>query len=223
MQKLEQILEAALMAAGKPLSIRALENLFEEEIRPERKLLLEAMERLQQHYDGRGVEVVEVASGWRIQVRSEFSTWVHKLQEEKPARYSRALLETLALVAYRQPITRGEIEAVRGVAVSSSIIRTLLDRTWIRVLGHREVPGRPALYGTTKTFLDDFGLKGLDELPVQMESEEAEILIRQPLEIAVEAESETEVETEAEVGVATVEKSELQAEDGTEGSESTVV
>lgn len=163
--QLEQIVEAALLAAGRPLSLDALLALFDELERPSRGRLRQALESLADAYQGRGIEVVEVASGWRIQVRKACAPWVSRLWEEKPARYSRALMETLALIAYRQPITRGEIEEIRGVSVSSNIVRTLLEREWVRVVGHRDVPGKPALYATTRTFLDYFGLKSLDDLP----------------------------------------------------------
>ncbi len=163
--QLKQIIEAALFAAGRPLTLDEILKLFEEPERPDPRRLRATLEALQRDYEARGVELVEVASGWRFQSRQAFSTWVQRLWEEKPTRYSRATLETLALIAYRQPVTRGEIEEVRGVSVSSNIIKTLLEREWIRVVGHRDVPGRPALYATTKKFLDYFNLKSLDELP----------------------------------------------------------
>ncbi|ROR32263.1 SMC-Scp complex subunit ScpB [Inmirania thermothiophila] len=167
--RLRNILEAALLAAGRPLSLDALAALFAEHERPPRGQLRACLEALAEEYAGRAVELKEVASGWRVQVRADYAPWVQRLWEERPARYSRALLETLALIAYRQPITRGEIEAIRGVAVSSNIIRTLLDRGWIRVVGHRDAPGRPALFGTTRAFLDHFNLRSLDELPTLAE------------------------------------------------------
>ena len=159
------ILEAALLAAGQPLTLDRLGELFDEADRPSPEELQTALATLVGACAERGVELVEVASGWRYQVRQDFAPWVGKLWEERPVRYSRALLETLALIAYRQPVTRSEIEDVRGVAVSSSILKTLLEREWIRAVGHREVPGRPALYATTKRFLDYFQLKKLDDLP----------------------------------------------------------
>lgn len=161
---LKLILEAALLAAGEPVGLDRLQGLFEDQP-PSREALRAALQELSADYEGRGVELAEVASGFRIQVRSAFAPWAARLWEERAARYSRALLETLALIVYRQPITRGEIEDVRGVGVSSGIIKTLLDRGWIKALGYREAPGRPALYGTTRTFLDDFNLKSLSELP----------------------------------------------------------
>ncbi len=163
------IIEAVLMAAGKPLTLDHLLAVFPEPEKPARELVREAVESLQQDYEGRGIELVRVASGFRIQVSQDMEPWVSRLVEEKPARYSRALLETLALVAYRQPITRGEIEDIRGVSVSSSIMKTLQDREWVRVVGHRDVPGKPAMFGTTRQFLDYFNLKSLDELPTLME------------------------------------------------------
>ncbi|KAA0696065.1 SMC-Scp complex subunit ScpB [Halopseudomonas laoshanensis] len=163
--KLEHIIEAALLAAGKPLSLDRLRDLFDEGQAPGLDALREALGRLAEYYNGRAIELREVASGWRLQVREEFSPWVSRLWEERPQRYSRAMLETLALIAYRQPITRGEIEDVRGVAVSSQIIKTLLEREWVRVVGHRDVPGRPSMYATTRQFLDHFNLRSLSELP----------------------------------------------------------
>lgn len=163
--KLEHIIEAALLAAGRPLSLDRLRELFDEDQAPGPEALREALSRLAEQYQGRAVELREVASGWRLQVREEYSPWVSRLWEERPQRYSRAMLETLALIAYRQPITRGEIEDVRGVAVSSQIIKTLLEREWVRVVGHRDVPGRPAMYATTRQFLDHFNLRSLSELP----------------------------------------------------------
>ncbi|HEX4975561.1 MAG TPA: SMC-Scp complex subunit ScpB [Pseudomonadales bacterium] len=164
--KLKNIVEASLLAAGRPLSLEQLLALFEEdEQKPSTNDLAKTLETLQNDYQQRGVELVKVASGYRFQVKAEFSSWTGKLWEDKPSRYSRALLETLALIAYRQPITRGEIEAVRGVAVSTNIIKTLQEREWVRIVGHRDVPGRPAMYATTRGFLDYFNLNSLDELP----------------------------------------------------------
>lgn len=163
--QLKMIIEAILLAAGRPLTLDQLLVMFEEQEKPERAQVREAVAALQEDYAGRGIDLVEVGSGYRIQVRADMQPWVSRLWEEKPARYTRALLETLALIAYRQPVTRGEIEEVRGVSVSSNIIKTLQEREWIHVVGHREVPGRPAMYGTTRHFLDYFSLKTLDELP----------------------------------------------------------
>ncbi len=169
MTHLKNTVEAALLAAGKALNLDQIQALFEENSVPDKKDLRDALVALSGDYDGRGIEVVEVASGWRIQVRSDFAKPVSRLWEEKPGRYSRALMETLALIAYRQPITRGEIEDIRGVSVSSNITKTLLEREWIRVVGQRDVPGKPSLYGTTRTFLDYFNLKTLDDLPTLAE------------------------------------------------------
>jgi len=167
--ELKAIIEAALLAAGQPLSISQMGELFEEGARPTHTELAQVLEVLTADCDGRGVELVEVASGFRYQVKALVHSYVARLWTERQSRYSRALLETLALIAYRQPITRGEIEAVRGVAVSTQIIKTLEEREWIRVIGHRDVPGRPALFGTTRSFLDYFNLKSLDELPTLAE------------------------------------------------------
>ena len=164
--QVKQIIEAALMAADTALNIDRLMQLFElDDQKPTREQIKEAIKTLQDECEGRGIELKRVASGYRYQTLSDVQPWVARLWQEKPPRYSRALLETLSLIVYRQPITRGEIEEVRGVSVSSHIIKTLLEREWIRVLGHKEVPGRPALYGSTKQFLDYFNLKSLNELP----------------------------------------------------------
>jgi segregation and condensation protein B len=165
MPELKTVLEALLLAAGEPLTLDRLLTAFPETERPERDALRAALAELAADYAGRGLELVEVASGFRLQVPQAFAPWVARLWEERAASYSRALLETLALIAYRQPVTRGEIEAVRGVSVSSSIMKTLQERGWIKVIGYREVPGRPALFATTRAFLDYFNLKSLSELP----------------------------------------------------------
>ncbi len=165
--QLKNILEAILLTAEQPLNMRKLDALFEadEEQRPASDDILQALESLQKDYEGRGIELKEVASGYRMQVAPANAPWIARMWEEKPPRYSRALLETLVLIAYRQPITRGEIEDIRGVSVSSYIVKTLTEREWIKVLGHKDVPGRPSMYGTTREFLDYFNLKSLDELP----------------------------------------------------------
>lgn len=163
--QLKQVVEAALLAYGQPLSVDQLREIFDEFERPDAAAIRRALAELAEDCCGRPMELVEVASGWRLQVRAEFSGRLSKLWQERPSRYSRALLETLALIAYRQPITRAEIEDVRGVTVNPNIVRTLTERGWIRVVGHREVPGHPELLGTTREFLDYFGLKSLDELP----------------------------------------------------------
>ena len=158
---LVQILEGVLLAAGRPLTVAQIEALFEEHERPETTAIRDALKEVAERCDERGFELCEVASGFRFQVRESLSTWVARLWHERPQKYSRALLETLALMAYRQPITRGEIEEIRGVAVSTNIIKTLHEREWIRVVGHRDVPGRPAMYATTRQFLDYFIWKHL--------------------------------------------------------------
>lgn len=162
---LRNVIEAAMLAAGKPLSVNELAQLFDEDARPESALLKAALAELAAEYDGRGIELRETASGWRISVRAELAREVSRLWPERPQRYSRALLETIALIAYRQPITRAEIESVRGVAVNPNIVKTLMERNWVRVVGHRDVPGRPELLGTTRDFLDYFGLRSIEELP----------------------------------------------------------
>lgn len=164
-EEVKQIIEGALFAAGTALSIAQIAALFEPYERPHRSSLRSLMAELLADYQGGGVELVEVASGYRFQTRHSIGAWVSRLWEERPQRYSRALLETIALIAYRQPITRSEIEDVRGVSVSTQIVRTLLEREWVRVVGHRDVPGRPAMYATTRQFLDHFGLTSLDQLP----------------------------------------------------------
>lgn len=164
-QELASLLEAWLLALGRPLSLERLGELFEEGERPEPAQIREALEVLRLSCDGRAFELKEVATGYRLQVREKFAPWVGRLWEERPQRYSRAMLETLALIAYRQPITRGEIEDIRGVAVNSQIVKTLQERDWIRVVGYRDVPGKPAMLATTKVFLDYFNLKSLEELP----------------------------------------------------------
>lgn len=166
-EKVKNIIEAALMVATQPLSITRLLNLFDadSELQPERSDIRAAAEELQQDYMDRGIELAEVASGFRFQARDEYAQWVNHLFDERPPRYSRALLETLAIIAYRQPITRSEIEEIRGVSVSGTIVKTLQEREWVKVVGHRDVPGKPELLATTKAFLDYFNLKKLSDLP----------------------------------------------------------
>ena len=173
-RELAPLLEAFLLASGKPQSLERLFELFEEGERPEPPVFKKALEILRKSCDGRAFELKEVATGYRLQIREKYSPWVGRLWEERPQRYSRAMLETMALIAYRQPITRGEIEDVRGVAVNSHIVKTLLEREWIRVVGYRDVPGKPAMFATTKGFLDHFNLKSLDELPPLAELRELE-------------------------------------------------
>jgi segregation and condensation protein B len=162
---LKNIIEAALLAAGRTLGFNELLQLFDISARPDPAELREALRRLGEDYADRGIELVETGAGWRVQIRRELANEISRLWPERPPRYSRALLETLALIAYRQPLTRAEIEAVRGVAVNPNIVKTLLERGWIRVVGHRDLPGHPELLGTTRDFLDYFGLRALDELP----------------------------------------------------------
>lgn len=174
--QIRNIVEAALMAAGRPLSLDQLLALFSDAERPDRQALRAAINMLQAEYAGRGIDLNEVASGFRIQIKSQYSEWISRLWQERPPRYSRALMETLALIAYRQPITRGEIEEIRGVSVSTNIMRTMLERGWVRVVGYRDVPGKPGMYGTTREFLDYFGLKRLDELPTLSELKDLDSL-----------------------------------------------
>ncbi len=171
---LAPLLEAFLLASGKPQSLESLFELFEEGERPEPPVFKKALAILAKSCDGRAFELKEVASGYRLQIREKFAPWVGRLWEERPQRYSRAMLETMALIAYRQPITRGEIEDVRGVAVNSNIVKTLMEREWIRIVGYRDVPGKPAMFATTKAFLDHFNLKNLDDLPPLAELRELE-------------------------------------------------
>ena len=175
----KRIVEGVIMAADKPLSKRAIKEVFDELEVPDDELIQQAIEQLQVDCESRGYELAQVASGYRFQVKQDLSRWVSKLWKDRTPRYSRALLETMSLVAYRQPITRGEIEDIRGVAVSTQIIRTLLEREWVKIVGHRDVPGRPAVYATTKQFLDYFNLKSLDQLPPLAEIRELGTISRE--------------------------------------------
>ncbi|MDA8602143.1 SMC-Scp complex subunit ScpB [Gammaproteobacteria bacterium] len=203
--KVKMIIEGLLLAAGRPLPLESIAAVFNEEERPENDELLGVLARIDEECGDRGFELTKVASGYRFQVKQELAEWVGKLWEERPPRYTRALLETLALVAYRQPITRGDIEEIRGVAVSSNIIRTLLDREWIRVVGQRDVPGRPAMFATTKQFLDYFNLESLQQLPALSEIRdidggakdlgfEAELAAARVLEMPENAEDDASIE-----------------------------
>mgnify|MGYP003683233289 CR=1 FL=1 len=215
-QLLTQIIEGALLASGQPMTVEKMLSLFDEENdvypQPAKDEIKQTLEEIQANCQGRGFELVEVGSGWRFQVRKETAPWVNRLWDEKPQRYSRALLETIALIAYRQPITRGDIEEIRGVAVSSHIIKTLSEREWIKVVGHRDVPGRPSLYATTRGFLDYFNLKSLEELPSLGEIKDLEELnkeldlggdipdsVKQTLELPPEEPESVEGETATEV------------------------
>ena len=199
---LASLLEALLLASGRPMTIEQMAELFDEIERPSPTLLRKALEVLDKSCKGRAFELKEVASGYRLQVRGRFSPWVGRLWEERPQRYSRAFLETLVLIAYRQPITRGEIEDIRGVAVNSQIVKTLLEREWVRVVGHRDVPGRPAMFATTKQFLDHFNLKNLDELPPlsvlrEMEPEPLPVDVEEaPVPAALQARADLEQDSE---------------------------
>jgi len=204
-RELAPLLEAFLLASGKPQSLERLFELFEEGERPEPAVFKKALTLLGKSCEGRAFELKEVSSGYRLQIREKFSPWVGRLWEERPQRYSRALLETIALIAYRQPITRGEIEDVRGVAVNSNIVKTLLEREWIRVVGYRDVPGKPAMFATTKAFLDHFNLKNLEDLPPLAELREMEAepvldfddaLVPQSLQELADASAEPEEEKE---------------------------
>jgi len=216
-QQLKNIIEAALLAAGEPLTLEQLRTLFGENEKdgPERSEIRETLKELTDEYASRGIEIREVASGFRIQVREEMAQWLTKLWEDRPPRYSRALMETLAIVVYRQPVTRGDIEEIRGVSVTSNIIRTLLERDWIKVVGHRDVPGKPAMFGSTRGFLDYFGLKKLDDLPPL-----AELAAMEPVAVQLElgtADQEQSAEAQAEDGPAEQADS-AQAEDNAEAT-----
>ena len=171
-KQLKSIIEAALFAADRPLTLDHLLALFIETEQPTRNIIRGVINQLREDCAERGVELVEVASGYRFQVKPDLTPWIKRLWTTRPPRHSRALLETLAIIAYRQPITRGEIESIRGISVNTEIIKKLIDYNWIRVLGHRDTPGHPALYGTTRDFLDHFNLKNLSELPTLMELRE---------------------------------------------------
>lgn len=194
-KQLRNIVEGALLAAGAPLTVTKLVGLFEKEEAPSAEDVKTVLEEIQADCEQRGFELKEVGTGWRFQVREENAPWVNRLWEEKPQKYSRALLETLALIAYRQPITRGDIEEIRGVAVSSHIIKTLTERDWVKVVGHRDVPGRPSLYATTRQFLDYFNLSSLEDLPSLSEISDFEKL-NPEMELALAEETAKSPETE---------------------------
>ena len=177
--KFKKIIEALLFASDKPLTIDQLYGLLEYDLSVSRAMIRQLISELMAEYEPRGIQLVEHGAAFRFQTKADFSEWVQRLWEEKPQRYSRALLETLALIAYRQPITRGDIEEIRGVAVSSNIIKTLQERNWVRVVGHREVPGRPAIYATTKQFLAYFNLKSLEDLPTLAEIRDIDLISRE--------------------------------------------
>lgn len=186
-EKLQAIIEAALMVAGRPLPVPALQNLFNEDERPGTAEIHTALDGIRERHKDSGIELYQVASGYRLQAKTDLSPWLAKLWEERPARYSRAFLETLAIIAYKQPITRAEIEEIRGVTVSTNIMKTLTEREWVRLIGFRDTPGKPALYGTTKTFLDHFSLPSLTNLPTlaefkDMQTHDAELQVQLALE-----------------------------------------
>lgn len=180
LEDVKRILEVVLLAQQQPLSLAELRKVFEDALHPD--FLRRALDELRQAWEGRAVELVQVAEGWRFRTRPEYQVYLDRLHPEKPPRYSRAVLETLAVIAYRQPVTRGDIEAIRGVAVSSQIIRTLEERGWIETVGYRQVPGRPALYATTKRFLSDLNLRDLSELPPLPEIAPAELMLGDALD-----------------------------------------
>ncbi len=201
--EIKYFIESALLAAGRPLSVSQLQSLFDTGAEPERSQIRQAISTLNEEYEDRGFSIREVASGFRIQIESDMVERLQKLWEQRPPRYSRAMFETLALIAYRQPMTRGEIEEIRGVSVSANIIRSLLEREWVRVVGHRDVPGRPEMFGTTKEFLDYFGLKKLDDLPPLADLSDWESLRVQLNLPAVEEDEAGPVATEEESADAT--------------------
>ena len=223
-QQLKNIIEAVLMSADKPLKVNEIEVLFAGDAdMPTRDEIRKAIRELGEDYQGRGFELKEVASGFRLQVSEGYAQWIGRLWEEKPARYSRALLETIALIAYRQPITRGEIEEVRGVSVSSNIIKTLMEREWIKVLGHKDVPGKPALYGTTREFLDYFNLKSLEDLPSLAEIKDLD-QIHQELDLDMDSTGEAAEQGEDDTqtpGADDAEEASASAQDETGAEETT--
>lgn len=220
--QLKNIIEAALMVAGRPLNVSDLQKLFDENNPPATSEIREILKQIEADYENRGIVLQQVASGFQFQAKAELSEWLAKLWAERAPRYSRAFLETLALIAYRQPITRAEIEEIRGVAVSSNILKTLLEREWVRMVGYKDVPGKPALYATTKTFLDHFNLKSLDELPTlaeikDLETQEAKLSVQLELVNTADAEVETfESENEIESATDTEFETEIEPETETE-------
>ncbi|MGZ8189362.1 MAG: SMC-Scp complex subunit ScpB, partial [Methylosarcina sp.] len=190
-----RIVEAILFAANRPMTCKEIQQVFPEIEQPDLPVIQAAIEDIAEEYKLRPIELKQVASGYRFQVKQELSRWVSRLFEEKPPKYSRALLETLAIIAYRQPVTRGDIEDIRGVSVSSSIIQTLLEREWVRVVAHKEVPGRPGLYGTTKQFLDYFNITSLSELPTLQEIQDLDLSLDSP-QAPLQVESEKQETSE---------------------------
>lgn len=213
--KRKQIIEAAIFAAAEPLNVERLQQLFEEVMRPTTAEIKELLAELATEYYERGVELQEVASGYRFQAKAEFAPWLQRLWEKKPPRYSRAFLETLALIVYRQPISRGEIEDIRGVVVSTEIMKKLMEHEWIKIVGYRDVPGKPAIYGTTKKFLDYFNLKNLSDLPpldniVDLDKLEKQLTEQLGLEVATAV---PEVSTDIDAELAEIQAAELQVQE----------
>lgn len=220
-EKLQTIIEAALMVAGHPLTITSLQALFEDKEKPSNADIKTALAAISARHTDSGIELKEVASGFRLQAKPDLSPWLSKLWEERAPRYSRAFLETLALIAYRQPITRGEIEEIRGVTVSSNIMKTLQEREWIRALGVRDVPGKPTIYGTTKTFLDHFNLKSLTDMPTlaefkNIEAQEAKLQVELALENSNIAPSDSEVIPEEKEAIVNEEENVISIDDTNE-------
>lgn len=217
-KQLQNILEGALLASAKPLTVAQMADLFDEdsEDRPANDVIRAALEDIQHECEGRGFELKEVNSGFRFQVIQTVAPWVGRLWEEKPQKYSRALLETLALIAYRQPITRGDIEDIRGVAVSSSIIKTLLEREWVRVVGHKDVPGRPAMYATTRRFLDYFNLKNLEDLPTLAEIRDLDTMNEELALEGVDTPDPEQVAAGSEEAAELTEQDAVDSEDGSD-------
>lgn len=201
-EQIEHIVEAALLVAGNPMTVSQLQRIFTEPDLPTNAEIKNALAAIGQRHEGRGIELIEVASGYRLQAKRELSPWLARLFAERPPRYSRALLETLAIIAYQQPVTRADIETIRGVAISTPTIKTLLDREWVQVVGHRETPGRPAIYGTTKAFLDHFNLKSLADLPTlaefkNLEAQDEQLQVQLSLaNIEEETEAQEEIHDE---------------------------
>ena len=218
--ELKNILEAALLVAGQPMTIEKMLTLFPEGSRPEHEEIREALEALQRDYADRGVEIRQIDRAYRFQSRERYSEWLTRLVQERPPRYSRALLETLSIIAYRQPVTRGDIEEIRGVSVSSDIIRTLLEREWIRQVGHRDVPGKPALYGTTRAFLEHFNLKGLEDLPTLAEMRDLDEISKElnlPLDLGEQSASGQESQDEQQPAEAADDADHASGEGGSDG------
>lgn len=221
LEQMKRIIEGALMAADRPLTIDNLQRLFDEnaELIPSTQDIKEILQILSADYQDRAVQLQEVASGYRFQVSQEIAPWIQKLWQERPPRYSRALLETLALILYRQPITRAEIEDIRGVSVSTPVIKTLLEREWVKVVGHKDLPGKPALYATTKQFLDDFNLKSLEELPSLTEIQDLDKLEKElhiQLTLEVPDIDQTELQVKDELEPITIENSAIEPQQAEE-------